>query len=171
MIDITELSEQDLKQKIDNIKAEREKTAEALKRYREELERRENQKWLPIREDIPFSVTYDHPCFDELYVEMKADACFKNHACFEKYVEFLREVHKALFSNAKGEPIDIKVLCPLFRKGWVAMDENKEWCWYALQPKAKEKYFEAEIGNWSTFRSFNIKPAEDWRNSLMECGL
>lgn len=33
---IEELSEQDLKQKIDNIKVEREKTANALKRYEED---------------------------------------------------------------------------------------------------------------------------------------
>ena len=32
-MDIKDLSEQDLKQKIDNIKAERERTAEALKKY------------------------------------------------------------------------------------------------------------------------------------------
>ena len=37
MIDIKELSEQDLKQKIENIKVEREKTAAALKKYEEDL--------------------------------------------------------------------------------------------------------------------------------------
>lgn len=43
MIDIKELSEQDLKQKIENIKVECERTANALKKYEEELERRKQE--------------------------------------------------------------------------------------------------------------------------------
>lgn len=48
-IDIKTLSEKDLEQKIENIKAEREKTAEALKRYEAELE--ERRKQMPLGGD------------------------------------------------------------------------------------------------------------------------
>lgn len=42
-IDIKTLYESELKQKIENIKAEHEKMADALKRYEEELERRKKE--------------------------------------------------------------------------------------------------------------------------------
>lgn len=173
MIDIKKLSEQDLKQKIENIKAEREKTADALKRYEEELERRNNQNWLPINNDVYFDVNFNRSDFDELCVETTMRAGFVNRDCFKKYLEHLTDIHKAWSSNAKGEPIDIKVLLPLLPKGWVAMEEAGNWCWFSFTNKKPE----IRSGYWMScdceedLDAFNIKPAENWEDSLMECGL
>lgn len=106
-----------LSAEIQAIKAEREKMANTLKLYEEELERR-NQ-----------------------------EACLEN------------------------PPIDIRFLLPWLKKGWVAMDRNGAWYWY------KDKPFKGGLlwnlrGSFNPLPSFlNIKSADNWETSLMECGL
>ena len=97
--------------------------------------------------------------------------CFQSEASAKKQAEMLREWHRdGLVANAKGEPIDIHVLLPLLKKGWVAMDKNGAWHWYAKKPKQGSDEWIA-TGFITSFHAFNIKRAEDWKNSLMECGL
>lgn len=133
---INDYTVNELSAKIEAIKAERERTANALKRYEEELERRK-QKASQRRLDV-----------SNLY---------------EGWL-------KALVAISKGEPIDIKVLLPFMKKGWVAMDYNKNWCWYEVKPERGSAVWTAEKPAFY-LSAFNIKSAENWEESLQECGL
>ena len=136
---ISDYTVDELSAKIEAIKAERERTANALKRYEEELERRK-QEDSQRRLDIS-----------------------------NLYEDWL----KALVDIYKREPIDIKVLLPLFKKGWVAMDEDGDWYFFTNKPYVNLKAMDwrtNDIEFWK-IRLFNLKPATDWKNSLMECGL
>ena len=161
---VTEYTKEELEEKIVKIKAERERTAEALKKYEEELERRKQEVLLGVPLE---NIMLAHVGGIYKYAFVSEDSKLVFDRRIEEYVKALRKL-------AKGEPIDIKVLLPLLQKGWVSMDKNGRWYWYNIKPK--------EDGDiWYCFddpdyvviylRCFNIKPAEDWRKSLMECGL
>ena len=175
MIDIKELSESDLKRKIEAIKAEREKTADALKRYEEELERRKQEVPLGVPAEGNFCVNFNNTIanfsnkhgFEEMSYNI-----FNTVESAEKHAKMLLEWRKALVANAKGEPIDIKVLLPLLPKGWVAMDKNGDWYWYNEKPELFSDDWHGSCAlKHECLYPFNIKPAEDWRNSLVECGI
>ena len=162
----------ELSAKINAIKAEREKTANALKRYEEELERR--------KQEVPLGV----PCDGKFYVDWRGAVqedeeeeasevnfnAFNSKESAEKHAEMLLAWRKALVENSKGEPIDIKVLFPLLKKGYVAMDEDKNWYWHPVKPKHDSTVWIAEKPG-AYLLAFNIKPAENWETSLMECRL
>ena len=162
----------ELSAKINAIKAEREKTANALRRYEEELERR--------KQEVPLGV----PCEGEFYVDWRGSVqedeeeasevnfnSFNSKESAEKHTEMLLAWRKALVANSKGEPIDIKVLFPLLKKGWVAMDEDGTWYWYEKKPRISYVNWVVEICLFRTLDGFNIKPVENWEESLQECGL
>ena len=162
----------ELSKKIEAIKAERERTANALKRYEEELERR--------KQEVPLGV----PCDGKFYVDWRGAVqedeeeeasevnfnAFNSKESAEKHAEMLLAWRKALVANSKGEPIDIKVLFPLLKKGYVAMDEDKNWYWHPVKPKHDSTVWIAEKPG-AYLLAFNIKPAENWETSLMECRL
>ena len=168
---INDYTADELSAKIEAIKAEREKTANALKRYEEELERRKHE--------IPLGV----PCDGKFYVDWRGAVqedeeeasevnfnAFNSKESAEKHAEMLLAWRKALVENSKGEPIDIKVLFPLLKKGYVAMDEDKNWYWHPVKPKHDSTVWIAEKPG-AYLLAFNIKPAENWETSLMECRL
>ena len=162
----------ELSAKINAIKAEREKTANALKRYEEELERRKHE--------IPLGV----PCDGKFYVDWRGAVqedeeeeasevnfnAFNSKESAEKHAEMLLAWRKALVANSKGEQIDIKVLLPLLKKGWVAMDKDRSWCWYKEKPQINLDLWKNN-SSYIFLSCFNIKPAENWEESLQECGL
>ena len=181
---IEALSEQDLKQKIDNIKAEREKTENALKRYEEELERRKQEVPLgvPVAIDDLNEMFYSVSGTNEVWNELRrrygvheqllsALNMFHSKESAEKHAEMLLDWRKALVANSKGEPIDIQVLFPLLKKGYVAMDEKGDWRWYEYEPTLEDNVW--KVNGWRFYKlaHFNLKPAENWKTSLMECGL
>ena len=150
----------ELSAKINAIKAEREKTANALKRYEEELERRKQEVPLgvplPDKDGAPFIGVYE--------------LGFSSEKSFYTFSERFQNYVTATRDNAKGEPIDIKVLFPLLKKGYVAMDEDKNWYWHPVKPKHDSTVWIAEKPG-AYLLAFNIKPAENWETSLMECRL
>ena len=157
----------ELSAKINAIKAERERTANALKRYEEELESR--------KKEVPLGV----PLADTL-MELPYDAVsraflmwFSSCESADKFGnDYLDNFVKALRDIAEGKPIDIKVLLPLLRKGWVAMDKNGDWYWFENKPSADSQMMcWRENDDFEEIRAFNLKPATDWKESLMECGL
>ena len=154
--------------KIEAIKAERERTANALKRYEEELERRKNKNWLPLKEEVNFTInklTLSTAC-----IEIKVREGFYDEDSFHKYLSALKATRKAWFDNSKGEPIDIKVLLPLLKKGWVAMDKDGTWYHYEEKPRINQDLW-INDSNCKFLVGFNLKPAENWEESLQECGL
>lgn len=154
----------ELSTKIKAIKAEMEKTESALKRYEEELERRKQKVSLGVPlEDQVFSSFYNTYRFYFASEESQSVFDIRLH----EYLKALREL-------AKGEPIDIKVLLPLLKKGWVAMDKNSRWYWYDAKPiKDGDVWLCSDGSHYAEElpKCFNIKSAEDWCKSLMECGL
>ena len=180
---ITDYTQQELEDKIKAIKAEREKTADALKRYEEELERRKQEVPLgvPIINVSQYKTLYwlggaGFPWEEKtnLATDIQLERwsflnVFHSKESAKKHAEMLLEWRKALVANAKGEPIDIKVLLPLLPKGWVAMEKFGKWYWFKCKPVI-DVTDEWGYGGKMLY-AFNIKPSEDWRNSLMECGL
>ena len=161
----------ELSAKINAIKAERERTANALKRYEEEFERR--------KQEVPLGV----PCDGKFYVDWRGAVredeeeasevnfnAFNSKESAEKHAEMLLAWRKALVANSKGEPIDIKVLLPLLKKGWVAMDKDMSWYWYKEKPQINLDLWKNN-SSYIFLSCFNIKPAENWEESLQECGL
>ena len=167
---IEDYTADELSAKIEAIKAERERTANALKRYEEELERRKNKNWLPLNEEPDFTIT--QLTLDTSCIEIKVREGFHNKDSFYKYLSALKTIRKAWFANSKGEPIDIEVLLPLLKKGWVAMDKNGSWHWYKEKPYIEKYYYSWNSGSPVCFiGGFNIKLVENWEESLQECGL
>ena len=168
---IEDYTADELSAKIEAIKSEREKTADALKKYEEELERRKNKNWLPL-EDMLYSAKYES--VDVLHVELKVETTFNNYSCFYKYRDYLEAINKALVANAKGEPISIQVLLPLLKKGKVLFSpHDKKWKWVDNKTIiCPENYgWFLQGGKVVTIEGFNIKPADNWEKSVMECGL
>ena len=163
----------ELSAKIEAIKAEREKTANALKRYEKELERRKQEVHLGLPCDGKFYVDWRGAVQEdeeEEASEVNFNA-FNSKESAEKHAEMLLAWRKALVANSKGEQIDIKVLLPLLKKGWVAMDKDRSWYWYEKKPRISYVNWVIEICLCRTMDGFNIKPAENWEESLQECGL
>lgn len=161
MIDIKKLSEHDLKQKIKKIKIEREKTDNALKKYEEELERRNKEGPLGV------------PLEDRIDALLFGDYHFGFNSIESEHVfcERLKDYVEALQKLVKGEPIDIKVLCPLLLKGYVAMTEDGSWFWFSCKPKIENNVWNLTKGRARSIWTFNIKQVDNWKDSLMECGL
>lgn len=159
---INEYTADELSTKIQAIKAERERTATALKRYEDELERRKQEGPLgvplPDKDGAPFVGVYELGFSYE-------KSFFTFSTRFQNYVTATRD-------NAKGESISIKVLLPLLRKGWVAMDVSNEWHWFKEKPRLNKSCSCWLTGGQVSFiGGFNLKPADDWKSSLQECGL
>ena len=166
----------ELSAKINAIKAERERTANALKRYEEELERR--------KQEVPLGV----PCDGKFYVDWRGAVqedeeeasevnfnAFNSKESAEKHAEMLLAWRKALVENSKGKPIDVQVLLPLLKKGWVAYEKEYGWIWFKNKPSilrgTEEDATWVNEGSYSIIGGFNLKPAENWEESLQECGL
>lgn len=165
---IEDYTADELSAKIEAIKAERERTANALKRYEEELERRTCN--IPL--GVPVYASDKNVYILDIGGTVINGKIFETKESAQKHAEMLLAWRKALVANSKGEPIDIQVLLPLLPKGWVAMDEKGGWTWFCDKPILTENgwdYMSSVYGEIYPFS--NLKPADDWRNSLMECGL
>jgi len=154
---VTEYTKKELEEKIVKIKAERERTAEALRKYEKELERQrlEGPLGAPIGGAISRSFL--------LWFPSKKSADKFDNEYFHNFIKALQDI-------ANGNPIDIEVLLPLLPKGYIAMEEDTRWYWYANKPAIS---FNTWImgGPARSLNAFKLKPADDWRKSLMECGL
>ena len=161
---IEEYTLDELSAKIEAIKAEREKTANALKKYEEEMERR--------KQEVPFGVPLTSSQYAKIlgtyYFGFSSDKAKKVFdGCLKDYVAALQKL-------ARGEPIDIQVLLPLLKKGKVLYSPyDEKWKWVE-----QEAIVFAEEHGWYIKKSqvlpiegFNLKPADNWETSLMECGL
>ena len=65
-----------------------------------------------------------------------------------------------------------KNIAPFMRKGYVAMDKDKTWCFFTKKPlKGKLIWLpDVEDGYVELTTLFNIEPADDWTKSLIEVG-
>lgn len=171
---INEYTVDELSTKIEAIKAERERTANALKRYEEELERRKQEVPLGVpckagEDTYNCTITISPKEGRNIFV---LRYYFSSEESARKHAEMISDWSKdGLVANAKGEPIDIKALLPLLKKGYVAMDKSGNWFWFSGMPIKDWTFWRAGGKSTSGLSSFNIKPAKDWETSLMECGL
>ena len=163
---IEDYTADELAKKIQAIKAEREKTANALKRYEEELGRR--------KQEVPLGVPLGVPLEDEMFSLFIGDYQFgfASEESMNVFYERIKLYAEVLQKLAKGEHIDIRFLVPLMKKGWVAMDKDEEWFWYECKPFKGISFWDSKEGMFEDmFFPINIKPADNWEDSLMECGL
>lgn len=99
---INDYTVDELSAKINAIKAEREKTANALKRYEEELERRKHEIPLGVPQEGLFFVDTNsnvdkrYGLFSLAYVDYN---CFLSKESAEKHAEMLLAWRKALVAN------------------------------------------------------------------------
>ena len=182
---ISDYTVNELSAKIEAIKAERERTAETLKKYEEELEckKQEIPLGVPIINVSQYKTLYwlnGSGLSWEEKASLSSDIqlrqwsflnVFHSKESAEKHAEMLLAWRRALVANAKGEQIDIKVLLPLLPKGWVAMDENGDWFWHKEKPEVRGGSWAISSRYYYIPPCFRLKPADDWRESLMECGL
>ena len=181
---INDYTVDELSAKINAIKEERERTANALKRYEEEFERRKQEVPLgvPVAIDDLNEMFYSVSGTNEVWNELRrrygvheqllyALNMFHSKESAEKHAEMLLDWRKALVANSKGEQIDIQVLLPLLKKGWVAMDETGFFFFFKNKPSKREEDWRTKDDIAGDLVAFNIKPADNWEESLMECGL
>lgn len=171
-IDIKALSQKDLEEKI-------EQTANALKRYEEELKARKR----PTPLGVPAKGVWHVSGFGNVDSDDSSFAidhyndtlnCFPSEISAKKHAEMTFTWRKALVANAKGEPIDIEVLKPFLDGKYVAMDKDERWAVFDEIPilwGLKTLEWKASNGRKCFIAGFKIKPAEDWTKSLQECGL
>ena len=173
MANFTETKTEDLIKQIENLKEERERTADCLARLEAELERRKQEVPLGVPADGEWYVNWIGKVDKDRYgfLESSVFNSFASEESAQKHAEMLLAWRKALVSNAKGEPIDIEALLPLMKKGYVAMDEDGEWYWYENKPVRGIEIWNPKGYIAKRFFHFNLKRAEDWRESLMESGL
>lgn len=62
--------------------------------------------------------------------------------------------------------IKIEQLLPLLKKGWVAMDKDREWYWFDDKPRKSSNSW-IEGLPFSILDAFDIAPADDWKKSLI----
>lgn len=170
---IEDYTADELSAKIEAIKAERERTANALKKYEEELERRKQEVPLGVpckggEDTYNCTITISPKEGRNIFV---LGYYFSSEESARKHTEMLLDWRKALVANSKGEQVDIKVLLPLLKKGWVAMNKDEDWYWYSDKPTLTGCIWNCDVGCNNRIGGFNIKPAENWEESLMECGL
>lgn len=66
-----------------------------------------------------------------------------------------------------------KNIAPHMNKGFVAMDKDNTWCYYAKKPlndKAVELWLPDVNDDYIILSMFSIEPVEDWTQSLIEVG-
>lgn len=68
-----------------------------------------------------------------------------------------------------------KNIAPHMKKGWVAMDQNKKWCFYNKKPSISETsrmWLPNVEDSYVKLKTlFIIKPVDDWTKSLIEVGV
>ena len=143
--------------------AKKEREANNLKRYEDERERRKREAPLGVPLEVPMDCAISRAFL----------LCFQSKESADKFDnEYFTNFIKALQDIAKGEPIDIRALVPLLKKGWVAMDKDGEWFWYECKPFKEMIFWDSNEGRFENmFFPVNLKPADNWEESLMECGL
>lgn len=67
-----------------------------------------------------------------------------------------------------------KNITPYMNKGWVAMDRNKRYWWYSVEPTKTNSYWciTTKDENDVCFlgKIYNIEPVKNWSKSLIEVG-
>lgn len=68
--------------------------------------------------------------------------------------------------------IKIQDIFPLLKPGWVAMDKNGVWRWYAIKPRISyDMWYRGGCSIVRISDCFDLLLFEgDWKDSLMECG-
>ena len=66
--------------------------------------------------------------------------------------------------------IKITDITPFMRKGWVAMDKNKNWWFFEEKPKAAINVWLSSGLEEYLNDIFDIDPADDWTKSLIKVG-
>ncbi len=113
---------------------------------------------------------------DDVYRYIENLCVFTSDESARKNKELVFEFNKALISAHIGKAFSVTVLTPLLRKGlWVAQSKVPgSWHLFKHKPyisSTAEGMWEESKGLYGNYIPFNLIPADDWTNSLIECGL
>lgn len=94
----------------------------------------------------------------------------------QKHAELLLLWKRDLINASNGNPIDPRVVAVLFTQGYMVMSRRGTWYYYPSKPVLDSRdgcWVRASAGDVTIdlSRIFNIKPVENWQESLLECGL
>ena len=92
-----------------------------------------------------------------------------------EFTKFLIHLAGALKANFYGRPIDPKVVALLLPQGsFIAQDKCGVWVWFEKEPNllvnASDQIWEMTEGRW-VILPFNLTKTDDWKSTLIECGL
>lgn len=98
---------------------------------------------------------------------------FSSAESAKKHSEMMTTWRQELVDSKRGKPVNIDVLLPFLKKGFVAMDKDGKWFWYKHEPifVASRSHWGSSDASFERLLGFNLKPASDWRDSLKKCGL
>lgn len=177
------ITDKQLAEKISELKETERVVKQNLTALEAELKKRKNKTPLGVPSSKKVKTYYYVTEYGQINVFYDSndmlDKCFfdignyfSSKESAKKHAEMLLAWRKdGLLANSKGEPIDIKVLLPLLKKGWVFYQGNiNAWLWSKNKPTLTNIRWEYEA-EFYPIHAFNLKPAEDWSKSLMECGL
>lgn len=61
-------------------------------------------------------------------------------------------------------------IAPKMRPGWVAMDEDENWCWFLSKPDLGETEWLSNDVVYLLLECFVIDPVDDWKKSKRKVG-
>lgn len=174
---VQEITEAEVNAQISKLEQNIKACQEKVKWYKDELERRKLQVPLGVPSDGKFYVDWkgraDEDCFDTM--EDTAYNSFSSYESAKVHAKMLEEWRRdGLLANSKNEQITIDVLRPLLKKGKVLYSPtDKKWKWVDNKTTiCPENYgWFLQGGKVVPIEGFNLKPAEDWEKSVMDCGL
>lgn len=178
MVDLQRMTQHDIEKKIDSIKKAQQQQQEALKRYEAELENRKKIVPLGIPSSGNWCVNIAGVATPSLFNEQdmwKSFNCFPNESSAQRHSEMMVDWRQGLVNAALGNRIDINVIKPFLRHGYVAMDSFCSWIWFSESPQLLLKggcwYMDNPKAEWYSLDMYKIKPADDWMTSIKEVGL
>ena len=61
-------------------------------------------------------------------------------------------------------------IAPKMRPGWVAMDKDRVWYWFSIEPKVEYRAWFGKELCYICLGCFDIAPVDDWTQSLRKVG-
>lgn len=175
------LSDKEVLQSLQDSEEEIKRLKKNIKNLREENEKR---KTIALGKPLDISAigrfTASVRCNDyqahSFYDNYEQDVgTFYSFESAKEFSKFLIHVAGALKANFYDRAIDPKVVALLLPQGsFIAQDKCGVWVWFEKEPNilvnASDQIWEITEGRW-VILPFNLTKTDDWKSSLIECGL
>lgn len=175
------LSDKELLRSLQDSEEEIKRLKKNIKELREENEKRKTiALGKPLDTSAVGRFTASVRCNDnqphQYYGNCEQDVgAFYSFESAKEFSKFLIHIASALKANFYGRAIDPKVVALFLPQGsFLGQDECGNWRWFEKKPKllevAPNPMWETTEGRWIIL-PFNLSKVNDWKSSLIECGL